>query len=189
MVLSCASPCAQGVSDPGAAAAMAINVNNQLASAISNNTYRFGAFAALAMHNASVAAQELNRTVRELGFLGALINDYQESGVNGSTCEIVRNLYLCLTYGRLDAATLLFYDQPEYDTFWQMATDLNVPVYLHPRNNIPLVQSLLYQHSHWLIGPSQEFAVTLSTHILGLCANGVFEYAPSFLYQKEILHD
>ncbi len=41
-----------------------------------------GAFAALAMHNASVAAQELNRTVKELGFLGALLNDYQQSGPN-----------------------------------------------------------------------------------------------------------
>jgi 2,3-dihydroxybenzoate decarboxylase len=72
MVLSCANPCIQGISDPEAAAKMAINVNNQLAAAISNNTERFGGFAALAMHNATEAAQELRRSVKELGFLGGL---------------------------------------------------------------------------------------------------------------------
>lgn len=80
MVLSCASPCVQGFSDPTAAAELATSVNNQLAASISNNTLRFGAFAALPMHNATLAAQELNRTVNELGFLGALLNDYQQSG-------------------------------------------------------------------------------------------------------------
>ena len=70
MVISCASPCIQGLSDAAAAAAMAVNVNNQLASTIANNTDRFGGFAALAMHNATVAALELQRAVKELGFLG-----------------------------------------------------------------------------------------------------------------------
>lgn len=82
MVLSCVSPCIQGISDPVAANAMAINVNNQLAAQISNDTTRFGGFAALSMHNASEAAAELNRTVKELGFLGGLVNDYQQSGEN-----------------------------------------------------------------------------------------------------------
>lgn len=49
---------------------MAINVNNQMAAAISNNTERFGGFASLAMHNATEAAQELRRSVNELGLLG-----------------------------------------------------------------------------------------------------------------------
>ena len=80
MVLSCASPCIQGISDPEQAAAMAVNVNNVLASSIANNTRRFGAFAALAMHNATIAMQELTRAVKELGFVGALVNDYQQSG-------------------------------------------------------------------------------------------------------------
>ena len=65
---------------------MAVSVNNELASQISNNTLRFGAFAALAMHDPVVAAQELNRTVKELGFLGALVNDYQQSGT-GDNCS------------------------------------------------------------------------------------------------------
>ncbi|KAL0948262.1 hypothetical protein HGRIS_010858 [Hohenbuehelia grisea] len=158
MVLSCASPCVQGISDPIAAAEMAQTVNNQLAADISNNTARFGAFATLAMHNATEAAQELKRTIQELGFLGALLNDYQQSGP--------------------DTTTLLFYDTPDYDPFWQMVTDLDVPVYLHPRTNIAQIGNLAYAHAPFLRGPAQEFAATLSTHILGLCTNGVFDRFP-----------
>ena len=48
-----------------------------------------------------------------------------------------------------------------------MATDLNVPIYLHPRVEIPEIAALEYQHAPFLTGPAQEFAITLSTHILG----------------------
>jgi len=158
MVISCAQPCIQGISDPVAAEAMAQNVNNELAATISNNTLRFGGFASLAMHNATTAAAELKRAVVELGFLGAMINDYQQSGPDNST--------------------LLFYDQPAYDVFWEMVTELDVPVYLHPRTNIAPIQTALYGHAPWLKGAGQEFAATLSTHVMGLCTNGVFDRFP-----------
>ena len=58
------------------------SANDDLAALISNNTMRFGAFAALAMHNATAAALELRRTVAKYGFLGALVNDYQQSGAD-----------------------------------------------------------------------------------------------------------
>ncbi|KIJ25638.1 hypothetical protein M422DRAFT_273395 [Sphaerobolus stellatus SS14] len=44
MVLSCASPCIQGISDPATAEAMAKKNNDALAATIANNTMRFGAF-------------------------------------------------------------------------------------------------------------------------------------------------
>ncbi|KXN90411.1 2,3-dihydroxybenzoate decarboxylase [Leucoagaricus sp. SymC.cos] len=158
MVISCAQPCIQGISDPAAAESMAVTVNNALAESISNETMRFGGFAALSMHNATNAALELKRAVQELGFVGGLVNDYQQSGP--------------------DNATLLFYDQPEYDVFWQMVSDLDIPIYFHPRTNIPQIGSLLENHAPWLKGPAQEFAATLSYHILGLCTNGVFDRFP-----------
>ncbi|KAI0035762.1 amidohydrolase 2 [Vararia minispora EC-137] len=163
MVLSCASPCVQGLTDPDNATATATAINDELANLISNNTLRFGAFAALAMQDPVAAAAELNRTVTELGFLGALVNDYQEIGPSD-------NSKLQVTY--------LFYDQPEYDVFWQMVVDLDVPIYFHPRTNIPPVSTLMWSHSSFLRGPVQEFAVTLSSHILGLCVNGVFDRFP-----------
>jgi 2,3-dihydroxybenzoate decarboxylase len=70
MVVSCASPCIQGLSEPDEAEAMAMLVNNRLAESIANNTARFGGFASLSMHNATNAALELKRAVQELGFLG-----------------------------------------------------------------------------------------------------------------------
>ncbi len=64
---------------------MAKTVNDALADQIANNTLRFGAFASLAMQDPAEAALELNRTVTELGFLGALINDYQVSGTEDNS--------------------------------------------------------------------------------------------------------
>lgn len=64
---------------------MARRVNDELADTISNNTLRFGGFAALAMQNATEAAQELKRAVQELGFFGALVNDYQETNADGNS--------------------------------------------------------------------------------------------------------
>jgi predicted TIM-barrel fold metal-dependent hydrolase len=80
MVLSCTSACIQGISDPVQAETLARAANDGLAAMIANNTMRFGAFAALPMHNATVAGIELRRAVTELRFLGALVNDYQQSG-------------------------------------------------------------------------------------------------------------
>ena len=77
------------------------------------------------------------------------------------------------------SVTFIYYDQPEFDVFWQMVVDLDVPVYFHPRNNPDPVSTLLFSHATWLSGASQEFAVTLSNHLLGLCTNGVFEYVSS----------
>lgn len=76
MVLSCGSPCIQGISDPDIAANLARKVNDQMAITISNNTARFGGFAALSMHSAEDAAKELRRTVTKLGFLGSHVIPY-----------------------------------------------------------------------------------------------------------------
>ncbi|KAF8968793.1 hypothetical protein BDZ97DRAFT_329211 [Flammula alnicola] len=158
MVLSCASPCIQGIADPVAAAEMAVTVNNRLAAAISNNTERFGGFASLAMQNATVAVIELKRAIQELGFIGVLLNDFQQSGSDG--------------------LTPLYYDQPEYDVFWQTLSDLDVPLYLHPRSDVAPISNFQYAHAPFLKGPAQEFAAVLSTHVLGICVNGVFDRFP-----------
>ncbi|KAE9407414.1 hypothetical protein BT96DRAFT_971371 [Gymnopus androsaceus JB14] len=154
MALSCSSPCIQGISDPATAESMAISLNNQLAAQIYNDVFhpnitgRFGAFAALSMHNASAAAVELRRACTR-------------TGIPGST------------------DTLLFFYQPEYDVFWETVTELDVPVYFHPRNNIAPISTLFYNQVPWLKGPAQEFSATLSTHVLGLCHMG--ERIPSDL--------
>ncbi|KAH7130921.1 amidohydrolase 2 [Dactylonectria macrodidyma] len=159
MVLSLTSPGIQGISDVRIAERVATQANDDIAATISNNTVRFGAFAALSMHNATQAALELRRCVEELGFHGALLNDFQQAGVDNNT--------------------LYYYDAAEYDVFWQMAVDLDVPVYLHPRPPTPLMRSTDFAHAPWMLGPAHQFAVTLSNHIVGLCTNGVFDRFPS----------
>lgn len=80
-------------------------------------------------------------------------------------------------------ATLLFYDQPEYDVFWKMVTDLDVPVYFHPRGNIAQLANLEYGHAPFLLGAGQEFTATVSTHILG------YVCLPSIIVQYTHLSD
>lgn len=84
MVLSLTSPGIQAVSNPATAEALATRANNEVARMIANNTMRFGAFCALSMHNPSQAADELTRCVTELGFHGAMLNDFQQSGHDNS---------------------------------------------------------------------------------------------------------
>ena len=74
---------------------------------------------------------------------------------------------------------MIYYDDPKFDVFWSMVVDLDVPVYMHPRAPVSEIITLEYAHAPWIDGPSQEFAVTLSNHILGIITNGVFEYVSS----------
>ena len=73
---------------------MAVTFNNKLASTISNNTERFGGFAALSMHNATKAALELKRAVKELGFFGifSVFLLGQETTTNFSLRRIIKRL-------------------------------------------------------------------------------------------------
>ncbi|KAL6405902.1 hypothetical protein AUP68_10786 [Ilyonectria robusta] len=84
MVLSLTSPGIQGISHVRLAEETATRANNDIAASISNNTMRFGAFAALSMHNATQTALELRRCVKNLGFHGALLNDFQQAGADNS---------------------------------------------------------------------------------------------------------
>jgi predicted TIM-barrel fold metal-dependent hydrolase len=60
---------------------------------------------AVSMHDPKQAAEELTRCMtKKKGFVGVLLNDFQSSGQDGNT--------------------MLFFDQPEYDSFWKTANDL-----------------------------------------------------------------
>jgi 2,3-dihydroxybenzoate decarboxylase len=73
MLLSLTSPGAQGEADPEKAKDMARVANNYLAGEVKKNPERFGALAALSMHNAKDASDELRRAIRELGMFGGLV--------------------------------------------------------------------------------------------------------------------
>jgi len=85
--------------------AMAREMNDFLAAAIARHPDRFAGFAVLPMQSPDATAAELARAVRELGFVGALINGTTE--------------------GR-------FLDHASYDGLLAAAVDLDVPIYIHP---------------------------------------------------------
>lgn len=91
---------------PGAeGVALARAMNDHLAEAVARQPDRFAGFAVLPMRSPDDAAQEFGRAVKELGFLGALINGTTE--------------------GR-------FLDHPSYDGILAQAEALDVPIYIHP---------------------------------------------------------
>jgi uncharacterized protein len=81
------------------------DINDVLAKAIAAHPDRFAGFAHLPMNSPEAAADELERTVRDLGFCGALING--------------------VTEGR-------FLDDARFAPILARAEALDVPIYLHP---------------------------------------------------------
>lgn len=79
--------------------------NDDLAISIKNEPC-LAAFAFLPMHEPQAATAELNRCVKDLGFLGALIDAHAPNGA--------------------------YYDGEAYRGFWTAAQELDVPIYLHP---------------------------------------------------------
>ena len=91
---------------PGAeGVALARAMNDHLAEAISSRPDRFAGFAVLPMETDTPTADELVRAVKQLRFVGALIN-----GTTG---------------GR-------FLDHPHYRDLLAAAEELDVPIYIHP---------------------------------------------------------
>jgi 2,3-dihydroxybenzoate decarboxylase len=117
-ILSMTAPGIQDFVDPKEAADAARLSNDWVAGEVKKNPKRFGAFAALAMHDPKTASEELTRCVKEYGFLGALVNDNQRGGPDGETP--------------------VFYDQPEWDSFWQTCVDLDVCVRLLLQRGDPM---------------------------------------------------
>jgi uncharacterized protein len=103
-VLSVAGPGADLVPGPDGIA-MAHEVNDHLKAAIDRHPDRFAGFANLPLQSPEACPAELERAVKQLGFLGAM--------VNGTTA------------GR-------FLDHPSYDGLLAAAAALDVPIYIHP---------------------------------------------------------
>ena len=130
--------------------------NDALAAVVRSHPGRFATFAHLPLTAPEAAADELERTVRELGFLGALISGQ----TNGK-----------------------FLDDPSFAPLLARAEQLDVPIYIHPGippDNVraayydgfsPIV-STMFATSGW--GWHAETAV----HVLRMVLAGTFERHP-----------
>jgi 2,3-dihydroxybenzoate decarboxylase len=155
-ILSLNAPGTQGIPDPAEAIHVARRANNALAAFVSRHPQRLGGFAALPMQDPDAAARELERSVRDLGFHGFLVNGFTQLG---------------------DPDTIVYYDDPRFDDFWKTVEDLGKPFYLHPRDPLP-INARAFQGCPWLGAPTWAFAVETSTHALRLVTSGLFDRYP-----------
>jgi uncharacterized protein len=142
---------------PGAdGVAIAREMNDHLAGAIARHPDRFAGFAVLPMQSPEACADELRRAVRELRFVGALINGTTE--------------------GR-------FLDHPSYDGLLAAAVELDVPIYIHPHlapeavrqayyAELPAGPARVIEQAGW--GWHSETAI----HVLRLVVAGVLDRHP-----------
>ena len=136
--------------------------NDQLAAAVKKNPDRFAGFAVLSVTDPAACSTELTRCVRELGFVGALIDNHAVKGPSPA-----------------------YYDGPEYLPFWETVQDLDVPIYLHPTWPTDNMLSLLYTGETIPLGASKSISTSgfgwhsdVATHILRLFASGLFDRLP-----------
>lgn len=132
--------------------------NAQLAQAVQTHPERFAGFAVLPMEHPAEAATELRRTCSEAKFLGALVDSHTGSGT--------------------------YYEGPEYDVLWEAASELDVPIYIHPTwpsegqlsgyRSKAIPEQVSAAISAFGFGWHSDVAV----HVLRLYAGGVFDRFP-----------
>jgi 2,3-dihydroxybenzoate decarboxylase len=157
MIASLNAPAVQAIPDVERAISVAREANDVLAAECAKRPDRFLGVAALAMQDPDEAARELERCVKELGFVGALVNGFSQVG---------------------EANSWVYYDLPQYRPFWAMAEKLDVPFYLHPRNPVLPAMAPHYDGHNWLLGPNWAFSAETSVHALRLIGSGLFDAHP-----------
>lgn len=148
-VLSLSGPGVQIEPDTAVAVRAARRANDLLAAEIVRRPDRYAGFAHLAMQDPKSAADELERCVRELGFVGAM--------VNGHTLGV-------------------YLDDPRFDPFWERLQDLDVPLYLHPDDS--WVKPYVLEGCDELLKPTWEWTFETASHALRLVFAGVFDRYP-----------
>ncbi len=153
-VLSHVQPGVQMLADAQAELAVAVSreVNDWLAEAVAAHPARFAGFAMLPTQSPAHAADELERTVREHGFKGALINGH--------------------TNGR-------YLDDPSFDVLLGRAESLGVPIYIHPTDPPQAVVDVYYAPFDSALVPTWGWPVETGTHLLRLICAGVFDRHPN----------
>src|SRR5260221_148473 len=132
MILSLNAPAIQAVPDAKKATDLARRANDHLAEVVAKRPDRFQGFAALAMQDVDAAIKEYERTIKQLGFRGALVNGFSQIS---------------------DPDSAVYLDLPHYRPFWAAVQEPGMPFYLHPRNPLP-AHSQIYEGHPSLVAPA-----------------------------------
>lgn len=155
-ILSYPPPCAEAL-DPSLSRGLTRQANDALAATISKYPDRLLGFATLPMLDPTAAARELERAVRELGFVGALIN----SNINGR-----------------------YFDDKFFWPVFELAEGIGVPIYLHPQIPPKPVVDAYYKGfapeiSAFLSIAGVGWHIDVGVHCLRLILGGVFDRFPA----------
>lgn len=135
--------------EPDRAEAMAINTNDQLASAIARHPTRFAGLACLAPQSPQAAVQEMERAISKLKLNGFIINSH------------TNDLYL---------------DDPRFAPVLEAAEALDRPIYLHPRS--PSNGMAEPFRDYGLGGSIWGFGIEAGTHAVRMILSGTFDRFP-----------
>src|SRR5207244_409378 len=131
---------------------LAPDANDRLAKVIAARPDRFAGCAALPTPDPKAAAAELERTISELGFKGAMVHG--------------------LTNG-------VFFDDRRFWPIFERAQALDVPVYVHPAAPHEAVVAAYYEDYAndypALLTAGWGFTVETATHAIRLVLSGVFD--------------
>jgi predicted TIM-barrel fold metal-dependent hydrolase len=154
-VLSHGAPSTQRLSGE-TAVRMAREVNDRLAGSIAKHPTRFAGFAALPTAEPAAAADELERTVTQLGFKGAMVHG--------------------LTNG-------VFFDDERFWPILERAEALDVPIYLHPAVPERAVVDAYYKDYlakyPGILTAAWGFTVETATQGIRMVLSGAFERFPN----------
>lgn len=159
-VLSLTSPGVEALNDKEAIA-LAQATNDQLAEALQRHQERLYGFATLPASAPEKAAQELERTVKDFGFVGAVINGH------------IRGRYL---------------DDPFFWPILETAEALQVPIYLHPTPPPQPVILASYvgnfapEVTAGLAASAWGWHIETAVHILRIILSGAFDRYPGLQF-------
>jgi 2,3-dihydroxybenzoate decarboxylase len=148
-VLSQTTPGVQVEPDAATAVRLAHLANDYMHAQVQTHPDRYRAFAHLPLQDVTAAVSELERCVRDLGFVGALIN----GNTNG-----------------------FYLDNPCYYPFWEAVVGLDVPVYIHPAD--AHIQPWVLDGYPEMQGAVWGWDTDNSTHFLRLVLSGLFDRYP-----------
>jgi 2,3-dihydroxybenzoate decarboxylase len=147
-ILSLTSPGVQ-VFDAATATSLATDTNDQLAEAIRRYPTRFAGLAAVAPHDPKAAVREMDRSVRQLGLKGVIVNSH--------------------TRGEM-------LDDPKFWEIFEAAEALNVPIYIHPQ--APPAAMIGPYVERGLEGALWGFAAETGLHVLAIIRSGALDRFP-----------
>lgn len=145
-----------GLSSVGNDVEQTSKANDELARAIAAHPDRLAGFASLPLSDPEASVREFERGIRELGFKGALVN-----GMQGG----------------------LFLDDKSFWPLFELAEELDAPIYLHPSEPPDAVRNAYYHGlepstAQMLATSAWGWHVETGLHALRLIVSGLFDSFP-----------